>query len=50
MSVAPDSSALNVWTESRFIKYFEDRARRTIDGLHGDEVKDVEIDGYRMCW
>ncbi|CAH0052874.1 unnamed protein product [Clonostachys solani] len=50
MSVAPDSSTFNVWTGRKFIKYFEDRARRTIDGLYGDEVKDVKIDAYRMCW
>ena len=50
MSVAPDDSKYNVWTGLEFPKYFMNRARKTIDGLYGDEVKDVPIEGYRMCW
>lgn len=50
MSVAPDVAKLNVWTGPDFIKFFEDRARKVFDGLYGDEVKDIKIDAYRMCW
>lgn len=50
MSVAPDQSVFNVWTGPKFIKFFQERARRTIDGLYGKEVEDIAIDAYRMCW
>lgn len=50
MSVAPEESGYNVWTSGKFIKFFEDRARRTMDGLYGDEVREIQIESYRMCW
>lgn len=50
MSVAPEKSTYNVWTGPDFIKLFQERARKTLNGLYGDEVKDVPIDAYRMCW
>ena len=50
MSIAPEQSGYNVWTGPEYIQFFKDRARRTIDGLYGDEVANVEIDAYRMCW
>jgi sarcosine oxidase/L-pipecolate oxidase len=50
MSVIPSGSMFNVWTNENYIKYFEARARRTMDGLYGEEVADIKIDSYRMCW
>lgn len=50
MSVAPDEKQYNTWTGDRFIQFFKERARRTINGLYGREVEDVPITGYRMCW
>ncbi|KJZ78618.1 hypothetical protein HIM_02009 [Hirsutella minnesotensis 3608] len=50
MSVAPDQNVFNLWTGPRFINFFQDRARRTIDGLYGKEVEEISIDAYRMCW
>lgn len=50
MSLAPDNSKFNVWTSAKFVDFFEKRARKTMDGLYGDETKDVSIDAYRMCW
>ncbi|KAL6361822.1 hypothetical protein LRP88_05298 [Fusarium phalaenopsidis] len=50
MSVVPDQSMYNTWTGPRFLKFFEDRARRTFNGLYGKEVEDIKIEAYRMCW
>ncbi|EXV05896.1 FAD dependent oxidoreductase [Metarhizium robertsii] len=50
LSMAPEDSAFNVWTGPKFIKFFQERARKTLDGLYGKEVEDVAIDAYRMCW
>lgn len=50
MSMAPDNSKFNVWTSPKFVDFFEKRARKTMDGLYGDETKDIFIDAYRMCW
>lgn len=50
MSITPDSSQYNLWTGPKFLKFFEDRARRTLDGLYGDEVRNVPVEAYRMCW
>lgn len=50
MSVAPDNSQFSVWTGPDFLPFFQDRARKTINGLYGEETKDVAIEGYRMCW
>jgi sarcosine oxidase / L-pipecolate oxidase len=50
MSMAPDKSQYNIWTGPRFLKFFEERTRKTIEGLYGDEVKSISIDSYRMCW
>lgn len=50
MSVIPSGSMYNVWTNQKYIDYFESRARRTMDGLYGDEVADIQIESYRMCW
>ena len=50
ISVAPDQSAYNVWAGPEYLQFFKDRARKTIDGLYGQEVANVPIDAYRMCW
>ncbi|KAF4984135.1 hypothetical protein FDECE_17149 [Fusarium decemcellulare] len=50
MSVVPDQSMYNTWTGPRFLKFFEDRARRTFNGLYGQEVENIKIEAYRMCW
>ncbi|KAH7019397.1 FAD dependent oxidoreductase [Ilyonectria destructans] len=50
MSVVPDQSMYNTWTGPRFLKFFEDRARRTLNGLYGKEVEKIKIEAYRMCW
>ena len=50
MSMPPDDSSRNVWTEQPFSHFFEERARRTMKGLYGDEVTDIQVDSYRMCW
>ncbi|KND90552.1 L-saccharopine oxidase [Tolypocladium ophioglossoides CBS 100239] len=50
MSVAPDENVFNVWTGPKFINFFQQRARKTINGLYGKEVEDIPIDAYRMCW
>lgn len=50
MSVVPDQSMYNTWTGPRFLKFFEDRARKTFNGLYGKEVEDIKIEAYRMCW
>ncbi|KAG9254682.1 sarcosine oxidase [Emericellopsis atlantica] len=50
MSLVPESNFFNTWTDRKFLDFFERRARMTINGLYGDEVKHVPIDAYRMCW
>ncbi|KEY71596.1 hypothetical protein S7711_06057 [Stachybotrys chartarum IBT 7711] len=50
MSVVPSERVLQVWTRSKFIKFFEGRARKTLDGLYGKEVENVHVEAYRMCW
>lgn len=50
LSMAPDESVYNVWTGPKFIKFFQERARKTLDGLYGKEVEDVAVDAYRICW
>ncbi|RDA84603.1 hypothetical protein CP532_6037, partial [Ophiocordyceps camponoti-leonardi (nom. inval.)] len=48
MSVAPDEDIYNKWTGPRFVKFFQDRARKTMNGLYGKEVEDIPIQQYRM--
>jgi sarcosine oxidase/L-pipecolate oxidase len=50
MSLVPESDFFNTWTDRKFLDFFERRARMTLNGLYGDEVKHVPIDAYRMCW
>jgi len=50
MSVVPEDNTYNIWTSGKFPKFFVDRARRTLNGLYGDEVRDIKVDAYRMCW
>ncbi|KHO01706.1 sarcosine oxidase [Metarhizium album ARSEF 1941] len=50
LSMAPEEGVYNLWTGPKFIKLFQERARKTLDGLYGKEVEDVAIDAYRMCW
>ncbi|KAG5932554.1 hypothetical protein E4U53_001267 [Claviceps sorghi] len=50
LSMVPDESVYNIWTGPKFIKFFQERARRTLDGLYGKEVEDVAIEAYRICW
>ncbi|RCI17387.1 hypothetical protein L249_2674 [Ophiocordyceps polyrhachis-furcata BCC 54312] len=50
MSVAPEEDMYNKWTGPRFVKFFQDRARKTMNGLYGKEVEDIFIQQYRMCW
>lgn len=50
LSMAPNENVFNHWTGPKFIKFFQERARKTLDGLYGKEVEDVAIDAYRMCW
>ncbi|OAA50579.1 sarcosine oxidase [Metarhizium rileyi] len=50
LSVAPEESVYNVWTGPKFIKFFQERARKTLDGLYGKEVEEVAIEAYRLCW
>lgn len=50
LSMTPDESVYNVWTGPKFIKFFQERARKTLDGLYGKEVRDVAIESYRICW
>ncbi|PHH71653.1 hypothetical protein CDD82_6393 [Ophiocordyceps australis] len=50
MSVPPEPNFFNTWTGPKFITFFQERARRTLDGLYGHEVEDIPIDSYRMCW
>ncbi|KAF4595563.1 sarcosine oxidase [Ophiocordyceps camponoti-floridani] len=50
MSVAPDETAYNEWTGPRFVGFFQERARKTMNGLYGKEVEEITIQRYRMCW
>ncbi|GAO14997.1 uncharacterized protein UV8b_00490 [Ustilaginoidea virens] len=50
LSMAPDEIVYNVWTGPKFLKFFQERARKTFDGLYGKEVEGVAIDAYRVCW
>lgn len=50
MSVVPSASNYNVWGDKNCIKYFETRARLTMESLYGNELADVKIESYRMCW
>ncbi|KAG6009186.1 hypothetical protein E4U54_008594 [Claviceps lovelessii] len=50
LSMAPDEGVYNIWTGPKFIKFFQERARKTLDGLYGKEVEDVAIEAYRICW
>lgn len=50
LSMAPDEQVYNVWTGPKFIKFFQERARKTLNGLYGKEVEGIAIDAYRVCW
>ncbi|OAQ58966.1 sarcosine oxidase [Pochonia chlamydosporia 170] len=50
LSMAPDESIYNVWTGPKFMTFFQECARKTLDGLYGKEMEDVIIDAYRICW
>lgn len=50
MSLPPNASKHNTWTGSDFPEFFKQRAQKTYEGLYGDEIKDVEIESYRICW
>lgn len=51
MSQPPSDPKYNTWTDpDSFIDFFKERAQSTFKGLYGDEVKDVEIESYRICW
>ena len=50
MSLVPNEAVYNTWSSDGFPSCFHERARKTMDGLYGDLVKDVPILGYRMCW
>ncbi|KAH7113429.1 hypothetical protein EDB81DRAFT_873546 [Dactylonectria macrodidyma] len=48
-SVVPDQSMYNTWTGPRFLKFFEDRARRMLNGLYGKEVGKINRAALWMC-
>ncbi|ATY66525.1 sarcosine oxidase [Cordyceps militaris] len=50
MSVPPSDAKYNTWTGSDFVDFFKQRTEMTFKGIYGDEVKDVEIESYRICW
>lgn len=50
MSQPPSDPKYNTWTGREFVDFFKQRAQKTFRGLYGDEVKDVEIESYRICW
>ncbi|KAJ6436450.1 sarcosine oxidase [Purpureocillium lavendulum] len=50
MSMVPDENLFNMWTGPKFINFFQERARRTIEGLYGKDMNEVTIDAYRICW
>lgn len=50
MSVPPDALQYSTWSGPEFIKFFMERAAKTFRGLYGDEVSDVNIESYRICW
>lgn len=50
MSQPPSDPKYNTWTGPDFVDFFKQRAQKTFRGLYGDEVKDVEIESYRICW
>jgi sarcosine oxidase/L-pipecolate oxidase len=50
MSLVPDSDMYQTWSGPKFIKFFQERARKTLNGLYGKEVEGVPIESYRICW
>jgi sarcosine oxidase/L-pipecolate oxidase len=50
MSMVPDSDTYSTWVGPKFIKFFQDRARKTMNGLYGKEAESVPIESYRICW
>lgn len=50
MSLVPNQTMYNTWTGPRFLQFFEDRARKTMNGLYGEWAEKVKIESYRMCW
>lgn len=50
LSAAPDDPKYGTWFMEAFSSKFKERALRTMRGLYGKEVEDVEIERYRMCW
>ncbi|KAH7319746.1 FAD dependent oxidoreductase [Stachybotrys elegans] len=50
MSLVPDDDEHQVWTGPDYIKFFKEKAQKTMKGLYGKEVEGVAIENYRMCW
>ena len=50
MSVVPNKRELNEWTGPEFVPHFQKAARRALDGLYGEQVEDLTIESYRICW
>jgi sarcosine oxidase / L-pipecolate oxidase len=50
MSLVPDDDLHQVWTGPDYIKFFKEKAQKTMKGLYGKEVENVKIEAYRMCW
>ncbi|KYK55138.1 sarcosine oxidase [Drechmeria coniospora] len=50
MSVAPEGNVFSSWTGPKFFQFLQTRARQTMDALYGNEVEDIAIEAYRLCW
>ena len=50
LSMVPDADMYQTWVGPKFIQFFQDRARKTLNGLYGKEVESVPIESYRICW
>lgn len=46
-----ENPARFTWTEpANFPMSLRTRCERVLRGLYGEEVKDVEIEAFRICW
>ncbi|OAA70500.1 sarcosine oxidase [Cordyceps fumosorosea ARSEF 2679] len=50
MSLPPSDPKYNTWTGAEFVDFFKQRAQMTYKGIYGEEINDVEIESYRICW
>ena len=50
LSIPPDDAQYNTWSGLSFPHFFQEKAKKALQGLYGKEMSNVSISGYRLCW